>query len=497
MSSGKSILKSTLAIVNSKIWIFFLQLIRSKTIAVILGPTGTGLLSAYQAILSLVTTVSGIGVDTAAVREIAEYNNKHNARVNTIIKIVRYVILATGIMGMILTLLFAENISIITFGSAKYKFEVGLLSIAILFNILYNNNYSVLQGLRKIRALSKMTVYSTLAGTIISLPIIWFYQLEGIVWYIIILTFGKLVVSIYYRNKAHNSQRGDLNIENVPQIIFSLISQGSTFMLSGIGNRGGSYLIRLSIISTLGLASVGIYQASYTLSTFLLSLILDGLGKDFYPRISGLSGDIEKENSAINAQTEIGIFLTLPMVIITIGFAPILISTFYSDDFLEGQRLIRWLSIAIFLRTLSWPLSYTVISKRKNRLYLIIEILSSAILVIGVHYFVAYIGLEGAGLGYLVMYTLYAIIMAIIINYYNGYTWSFDIIKMLLGALVLVSVQISSMTIIEGLWSSILSLLLSGLFIYAFKDRFLFYTGFISLKELVVNLLKRRGKNVK
>ena len=49
---------------------YLIALVRVKVVAILLGPTGVGLVSLYTSAIGLLGTVSGLGIGSSAVREV-------------------------------------------------------------------------------------------------------------------------------------------------------------------------------------------------------------------------------------------------------------------------------------------------------------------------------------------------------------------------------------------------------------------------------------------
>lgn len=77
--SSKSILKSTGLVGGSQVISVLFGIVRSKVIAVVLGPSGTGLIGALQSSTALVQTVVGLGLSNSSVRDIAQAHAKGEA----------------------------------------------------------------------------------------------------------------------------------------------------------------------------------------------------------------------------------------------------------------------------------------------------------------------------------------------------------------------------------------------------------------------------------
>ena len=72
MSSYRQIAKSTTLIGGTQVINIFIGIIRTKVLAMLLGPSGVGVVSMYQSAVGLVGTLTGFGIGSAGVRQIAE-----------------------------------------------------------------------------------------------------------------------------------------------------------------------------------------------------------------------------------------------------------------------------------------------------------------------------------------------------------------------------------------------------------------------------------------
>src|ERR1700690_347057 len=132
--SYKQILKSTSIIGGSSIISISLRIIRTKAIALLLGPGGVGLIGIYESLIILVNCISGMGIGNSGVRQIAEANgtSDQNKIARTIICLRRTALLS-GIMGSGLLYFLSDNISILTFGNTEHSVDLKLLSGVIVF----------------------------------------------------------------------------------------------------------------------------------------------------------------------------------------------------------------------------------------------------------------------------------------------------------------------------------------------------------------------------
>src|SRR6185503_3210517 len=107
-------------------------IVRTKAMALLLGPTGIGLMGLYVSILNLVQTLAGMGINTSGVRQIADAaGSGDTARIALTTLVLRRTALVLGLVGAVLLIVLAKPISILTFGSDRHSGAIAMLSVAV------------------------------------------------------------------------------------------------------------------------------------------------------------------------------------------------------------------------------------------------------------------------------------------------------------------------------------------------------------------------------
>ncbi len=70
-SSSRGLIKSMLVIGSAQVVNILISIVRIKVLAVLLGPSGVGLLSIYNSLLDMVQQTAGLGMGSSGVRELA------------------------------------------------------------------------------------------------------------------------------------------------------------------------------------------------------------------------------------------------------------------------------------------------------------------------------------------------------------------------------------------------------------------------------------------
>lgn len=431
-NSYRTIIKSTSLVGGGQIVKIIFNIIRNKFIALILGTSGIGLVSTFNATMEIICKVFSLGIDASAVREIAKNNNGNESEYfyKTIFTLRRLSVLL-GLAGTLFCILFADKISIITFESREYISEIRLLSVVIFFYLVSGSQMALLQGKRMIRELVKANLYTSIIGSLVCIPIIYYFTFDGIVYYLIILALVQLISSWWYAKKI-KIERFLINFKDFFNKSKEMLKLGLSIMLSAMINLFSFYFIRIIIIRYLDIQSVGLYQASFAISSLYVVVILDAMGKDFYPRLVSSINNQDESIRIINEQTYIGILLFAPIIILILALSPYIINIFYSSEFNTAYQILRWQIFGVFLQVVCWPLGYYLIAKGYGKLYFITQLIFVLLNIILNIFFIMYLGIIGTGVAFLFLYILSTLLMLVISRKIFNFKWSIQIIKYLI-----------------------------------------------------------------
>jgi len=355
-SSYGQILKSSSIIGGAQAINYIIGLVRIKFVAVLLGPSGVGLVGLYVSAIGLVQTFAQFGINESGVREVAAaVGSKDEKRVAQTVKALRRVCWFTGIFGWILTVVLAWPLSQWVLGSADHMWAIAILGIVVFLELLSGGQKAVLQGVRRVGDLARMKIVFALLSTILAVGIYWWLGEEGIVPVIILTSFAQIGASWWFARQitvVPVSQTWPATWQNAK----ALLRLGSAFMYGGLLAAGVGLVMRSLIVRELGLDAAGFYQAAWALSGMFGLFVLQAMGTDFYPRLTAVALNDAEVTKLVNEQMQVGMLMTLPGVLATIIFAPWLIALFYSQEFLSGAALLPWFAAGVFVQVVTWPI---------------------------------------------------------------------------------------------------------------------------------------------
>ena len=222
-------------------------IVRTKAMAVLLGPAGFGLMGVYGSIADLALSIAGMGINSSGVRQIAEaVGSGETERIARTVAVLRRTSIVLGILGAVLLVVFSRQVSTLTFGSDQHAAAVALLSLAVFFRLVSGGQGALIQGMRRISDLARMGVLGALFGTMISIPVVYFLREEGVVPSLVGVAAMSILTSWWYSRKVQIPAACD---DGVPSQAGSgpLLKLGFAFMASGFLMMGAAYAVRIIV----------------------------------------------------------------------------------------------------------------------------------------------------------------------------------------------------------------------------------------------------------
>src|SRR5581483_213338 len=418
------ILKSSVLVGGSSMLNIVIGIVRTKAMAILLGPSGFGLFGLYNSVADLTQSVAELGVNSSGVRQIAEsVGSGNSSRIARTAAVLRRTSIVLGALGALFLLLFCRQVSQLTFGSTKEAAGVALLSLVVLFKIISAGQGALLQGTRRIADLAKMSVLGAAFGVSTSIPLVYFFRERGVVPSLVSVAAMTILTSWWYSRKIA-VEKTTVTLSQVRDEAWDLLKLGSVFMASSFMTMGVAYFIRITVLHKVGFAATGMYQSAWNLGGFYVGIILQAMGADFYPRLTASINDHEEANRLVNEQTLVGLLVAGPGVLATLTFAPLVITLFYSAKFAAAVGVLRWICLGATLQVVTWPMGFIAVSKGRQGFFFFSEFAWTVFAIAAALFCVTRWGLEGAGIAFFCSYVFHAVITYPIARHLSGFHWS-------------------------------------------------------------------------
>jgi O-antigen/teichoic acid export membrane protein len=460
LSSSRGLIKSMLVIGSAQVVKILISIFRMKVLAVLLGPGGVGLLSIYNSLLDMVQQTAGLGMGNSGVREIAS-SRGDEATLSRVRRVLFAAHLIQGTLAMIAVWLLRERITIWFFGDALRATEVGLIGVAILFSLLASAQTALLQGLRKISDLGRVTVISAFIGTLVGIAAVWLQGGRGLIWFILAQPLAVVLIALHYTRRLPKPMATRLSLIETWEVWKPMAKLGAAFMLGGLATTATLLVVRGRISQELGLDAAGYFAAAWGITMTYVGFLLGAMGADYYPRLTEVIHDKVAAVLLMNDQAQLGLAIGGPVLLLLIGLAPWVITLLYSSAFEPAVMLIQWQMVGNVFKLASWAMSFSIVAAARGKTFFLMELSFNIVFLGMVLIFLPYVGLEVTAYAFVLGYLIYLTIVYVLARNIHGFRWQ----ALSLGLLVLhtsLSVALMVLALMAPLAAAIASPLLAA-----------------------------------
>jgi PST family polysaccharide transporter len=442
VTTKKNILKSSAIIGAASLITIVIGLFKVKILAIVLGPSGIGIMGLLTSVMAAGATFFGLGLSRSGVRELA-LNSDNAIKFGHVQKALTTGALLLGFLAVSVALVFRDNLSEWLFDSSDFHYAIAIIGFGIFFSLLSNSQTAVLQGLRKISDIAKVKVFSAAIAAVLGLILIWRLGEDGVPAFIVLVPISTFSVAYFYCRKHSKTSIKKSTLKDIFFEWNNLVKLGFVFMLTGLMAASCQFIVRYIVNQELNIQSVGYFQAAWQISMTYISFILASMAVDYYPRLTQKIHDHEAANLLVNEQTEIAISFSAPILLGMLTFSPIIINILYSNEFNVSSEILRWQVLGDIFKIISWPLSFILVAKGRSGLFFLTELTWNATYILFVYFGIDIFGVEITGYAFAASYILYLITIYLFTIKINGFRWSKNNVKLIKLIIVVAIILLS------------------------------------------------------
>lgn len=436
MSNSKRIIKSSLIIGGSSFLNILISLIRTKAVAMLLGPTGIGLMGLLSNLVSAASSVAALGFGNVGVRQISSAAALDNAgHLAAARRALSWGSLALAMVGGYAFWAGRDLLATNVLKNPALGSDVGWLAIGVGLNVIAGSQIALLNGLRRIYDLAAVSVLSALLASVLGIPVLLAWGERGLVAYLLLSPLASFLCGYFYVARLPP-------INSSPTALRILIDQwralsrfGIAIMLTAVSTSIAYLIVRTSIQKELGFAALGHFEAAWLISMTYIGFVISAMGTDYYPSLTSIIGDRPAVRRLVNDQAEVVILLAGPVLLAMIGLAPWVIELLYSSEFGAAVSVLRWQILGDVFKIASFPLAYIILAEGAGRRFMAVEISATCVFLISVWIGLPYLGLRAAGIAFFLMYVYHFTIVYLIARKSQKFQWEASTWKRFLGLL--------------------------------------------------------------
>ncbi|MCQ2244483.1 MAG: oligosaccharide flippase family protein [Bacteroidaceae bacterium] len=410
-------------------------LVRSKIVAILLGPGGMGLLSLFNTAIQLLNSGTNLGIGISGVKELSELED-HKEKERKVAIIRTWSLIAAAI-GFVATVMAAPLIDKFSFSWGQHTLHYIALAPVVSLMAIIGGEAAILKAERKLRNLAIIQVITMTVSVIISLPVYYFFGQSGIVPVIFLTMLTTTIATLRYSYRCY-----PLRLSGIRKHIQEgkpMVRLGLSFVLAGIVGSGVEMYIRSFLNMQGDLEMVGLYFAGFSIAITYPSALLNSLENDYFARLSSVNNDTAAVSRTVNAQVEVLLMVMFPVLALLMIAMPVVMPLLFSSKFCDVIPMTQVTLVAMFIRSASLPVEYISLARGGAKTFLLIEIISGIITMISLTVGFLNFGLWGMGAGWVVSYSLLIVFVLIFFRYRWKYLVSARALAMLVAGIVLLA----------------------------------------------------------
>lgn len=404
--------------------------IRSKVVALKLGPEGLGIFAETQQLVTLCTGIAAVASGPALVRWLVGARKDASGletRRGTASALM--LALALSCAGA------AVAVAISPWAVAAAPQEIRLMTAALGLAAVVGSVSAVLattfSAEARLSALSWSSLQAGLAGTVLlSLCVLVLGAPGQFLGAVAGAVVGALITVLWARraglfawpNWSTSYARAALAI-GVTSLVSIVLGHGSNWAVRyALGYYGGS----------LGPYWNGQYQATLSIAGQYFTFIVGSLGTYYYPRFAAAS-DAPGLEAEVRGAARLVLRIGPPIVLALVALSGPVLTVLYSSRFATAAVILGPQLAGDIPRAVSWAYSGPLLYRGRLRAFLATEVAGALLMGVGSVLFVRRFGLSGVGVGYVVTYLVYLPLTAFLLRGAVGVALSWRELGIALG----------------------------------------------------------------
>lgn len=427
-----------------------LSFVLTKIKSILIGAAGYGISENLNRSIDVVRNATGLGISYVAVPEISHSSGNSSDFAHKVL-VTRSWALLTAILGLILSLVLCGVLSRSAFGSDAYSLQIAALSLAVSASALTGGEIAVLRGAGLIRQIALSQLIASLFSLIVTVPVLYFFRLDGIAPVIILTGMASLVATSAFSMRAvpYKSKPFDLQVLRDG---LGMIGFGVFFTLAAFAGSWAWLIIAGYLTRKGGPELTGTYSVGYMLVSYLTTMLLSVTDSDYYPRLCAVGNDERQMHSLVDSQIRVMSMLAAPVVALFAIVMPLVVFVVLEyEKFQASAALAQLAVVGLFFKSVSQPVAYMALAKSDTKVYLLQEVACYIILILCVLTGCKFWGVRGIGLALAVWELLYLAIVLIIARLRYGYVMSMENVRQISCQALLVC-AVSALCVMPFSW---------------------------------------------
>lgn len=391
-------------------------IVRTKLVAVLLGPNGMGIVSLYNSAIQMMQNLTNLGLDKSGVpvvstefaddgksgeTESARDDHSTPQPRHSALCMFRSLVVMAAILALVCGVALSWLLSLIAFGDTSRTLHFIVLSPVASLLIMAGGEVLVLKAARRLKTVAVLSLWNVVLALIISVPLFYIWGARAIIPSLVVTALIQMLMTM-----AYSYRRYPLNLSISRETVcrgMPMIRLGMAFIVASGMTTGAEFLVRSFLNNEGGDTAVGLYNTAYMIAITYGGMIFASIDSEYYPRLCQIDRDDHHLlNATIRRQIRMSLMFIIPMVVVMELLLPWIVPMLFSDRFTDAIPMTQIAILSLLFRAVYLPVGYVPLSRGDSRTFLIMESTGAVVLALSVITGYHCYGLIGAGIGLVV-----------------------------------------------------------------------------------------------
>lgn len=383
-----------------------------KVVAAIVGPSGIALIGQLQNFINIMITLGAGGINNGVVKYVSENKADRTVLGKFLQNGIRLTVVFSLFFGFLLLVL-SKFLSQWILLSSSYAYVFIFFGITLLLLSLNNFFISVLNGFKEFKTFVYINIITSVLSLIFTVALVFFFHLKGALIAAVTAQSIILFVTVFFLRKFVWFDRDYLLGKFDRNIVRKYLSYSAMALITAATAPVSQLVVRGYIIKNYSITEAGYWEAMNRISALLLLFVTTSFSVYYLPKFSETH-----DKDLLRIEIKKAYKIITPVLLLMLSGIFVLkifiIRLLFTKEFFPMENLFFWQLLGDFFKILSWILAFLMVAKSMTRLFIITEIVFSALFVGLAVLLIMKHGIIGATQAYFINYLLYFIIMLVV-----------------------------------------------------------------------------------
>lgn len=329
-----------------------------KILAVVIGPAGVGLWSVLKQIQITTVMLGTCNGGVSLVRGVSALDSEEREK---LIQTTAFIYVALGSF-VISILVFSAPYLSVWLGRVS-TFLVIFMALPVAVAIARSFLSSVLNGYLALGRLVLTQIGATAAGAVSAYPLaLWIREGHEVGLVILSIITASVAVLLATAIIRHTKLMQGIRLRLVwhRESAHYFIKVAGVMVIMGLASGLSLLVARGLVVRHGGLEDAGLFDASWTLGSVYLGLLMSSIGIYYLPKLSA-SGHVEQAQ-LVRRAARFSTIVALPVIAGMITLKPLIVALLYSSRFMPTLEMFRWMLIGDYLKVSGYLLAIVLLA---------------------------------------------------------------------------------------------------------------------------------------